>query len=76
MRRFPFRLIILQATNSGQLYILVGERTVREYKADITEVIEPQIKELIERAEKGMKILERREASLQAKVCPSDFILR
>jgi len=51
-----------------KLYILVGERTVREYKADITEVIEPQIKELIERAEKGLKILERREASLQAKV--------
>jgi Spc19 len=51
-----------------QFYILVNERTVREYKADITEAIEPQIKELIERAEKGLKLLERRESSLQAKV--------
>jgi DASH complex subunit SPC19 len=51
-----------------QFYILVGEKTVREYKADITEVIEPQIKELIERSEKGLRLLERREHSLQAKV--------
>ncbi|KAF9651699.1 hypothetical protein BDM02DRAFT_3184218 [Thelephora ganbajun] len=48
-------------------FTLVSETTVREYKSDLREVIEPQVNELIERAEKGLRVLERREASLKAR---------
>ena len=51
-----------------QYFTLVSENTVREYKSDLREVIEPQVNELIERAEKGLRVLERREASLKARV--------
>lgn len=51
-----------------KFFTLVSENTVREYKSDLREVIEPQVNELIERAEKGLRVLERREASLKARV--------
>ena len=37
--------------------MLVDEGTVRKYKADLTDEIEPQINELLARAEKGIKAL-------------------
>jgi DASH complex subunit SPC19 len=41
---------------------------VRKYKADLAEEIEPSIYELIERAEQGLKALEKKESALQTKV--------
>lgn len=41
---------------------------MKKYKEDLGEEIEPQILELIERAKKGLKALERKHYSLQAKV--------
>ncbi|KIJ69815.1 hypothetical protein HYDPIDRAFT_171793 [Hydnomerulius pinastri MD-312] len=51
-----------------KVFLLVDEGTVRKYKADLTDEIEPQINELIERAEKGLKTLSRKEGLIQNKV--------
>ncbi len=50
------------------MFLLVDESTVRRYKADLTDEIEPQINELLLRAEKGLQVLLKRESMLQAKV--------
>jgi DASH complex subunit SPC19 len=46
----------------------VGDETVRKYKADLTDEIEPAIFELIELAEQGLKSLQKKEAVLKTKV--------
>ncbi len=46
----------------------MDEGTVRRYKADLTDEIEPQINELLSRAERGLQVLLKRESMLQAKV--------
>ena len=48
--------------------MLIDEATVRRYRADLTDEIEPQIGELISRATKGLEILQRRESALKSKV--------
>jgi DASH complex subunit SPC19 len=52
----------------SQVFLLVGDETVRKYKADLTDEIEPAINELIELAEQGLKSLQKKEAVLQTKV--------
>lgn len=56
--------------NYAQVFLLIDEATVRRYKADLTDEMEPQINELISRAEKGLQILLKRESMLRAKVSP------
>ena len=46
----------------------MNESTVRQYKTDLAEEVEPQILELVERAKKGLKQLERQHNALKAKV--------
>ncbi|OJT07118.1 hypothetical protein TRAPUB_2052 [Trametes pubescens] len=53
--------------DSERVFLLVDESTVRRYKADLTDEIEPQINELLLRAEKGLQVLLKRESMLQAK---------
>ncbi|KAJ7928499.1 Spc19-domain-containing protein [Mycena leptocephala] len=53
---------------SQRVFLLVGDETVRKYKADLTDEIEPAINELIELAEQGLKSLQKKEAVLQTKV--------
>ncbi|EJD01358.1 uncharacterized protein FOMMEDRAFT_89977 [Fomitiporia mediterranea MF3/22] len=53
---------------SQRVYLFVNESMVKKYKEDLTEEIEPQILELIERAKKGLKALERKQHSLKTKV--------
>ncbi|KAJ6593586.1 Spc19-domain-containing protein [Mycena capillaripes] len=53
---------------SQRVFLLVGEETVRKYKADLTDEIEPAINELIELAEQGLKSLQKKESVLQTKV--------
>ena len=55
------------------MFLLIDEGTVRQYKADLTDEIEPQINELLERAEKGAKALCRKESLIQTKVRPPDL---
>ncbi|OSX59327.1 hypothetical protein POSPLADRAFT_1150991 [Postia placenta MAD-698-R-SB12] len=52
----------------AKVFLLIDEATVRRYKADLTDEIEPQINELISRAEKGLRILLKKESTLKAKV--------
>jgi DASH complex subunit SPC19 len=51
-----------------QVFLLVGENTVQKYQADLGGEIDPQIIELVSRAEKGMKALQMKESILRAKV--------
>ena len=53
------------------MFLLVDEGTVKKYKADLSDEIEPQITELISRAEKGMEALQKKRLLLQTKVRPS-----
>ena len=55
------------------MFLLIDEATVRQYKADLTDEIEPQINELLDRAEKGVKALFRKESQMQTKVGPLDI---
>jgi DASH complex subunit SPC19 len=50
------------------VFLLVDEDTVEKYKADLSDEIEPQITELISRAEKGMKVLQKKHLALRTKV--------
>ena len=49
------------------MFLLVGESTVRRYKDDITDEIEPQIRELLSRAQKGLGLVVKREHLLRTK---------
>ncbi|KII94616.1 hypothetical protein PLICRDRAFT_97607 [Plicaturopsis crispa FD-325 SS-3] len=53
---------------SQKVFLLIDEGTVRKYKSELTEEIEPQINELIERATNGKTALMKKQALLQAKV--------
>ena len=55
-------------TALAQVFLLVDESTVRRYKADLTDEIEPQVTELLSRAEKGLNVLLKKESMLQTKV--------
>ncbi|KAI0355286.1 hypothetical protein OH77DRAFT_1424776 [Trametes cingulata] len=59
---------ISKVLQSERVFLLIDESTVRRYKADLTDEIEPQINELLSRAEKGLQVLLKRENMLQAKV--------
>ncbi|KAI0677255.1 DASH complex subunit Spc19 [Trametes maxima] len=58
---------ISKVLDSDRVFLLVDESTVRRYKADLTDEIEPQIFELLSRAEKGLQVLLKKESMLQAK---------
>ena len=51
-----------------QVFLLVDEGTVKKYKADLSDEIEPQITELVSRAEKGLEALQKKRLLLQTKV--------
>ncbi|KAI0722374.1 Spc19-domain-containing protein [Cerioporus squamosus] len=59
---------ISNVLKSERVFLLIDESTVRKYKADLTDEIEPQINELLSRAEKGLQLLLKKEGVLQAKV--------
>ena len=51
----------------SQVFLLVDEGTIRKYKSDLTEEIEPQINELLLRAEKGLRLLMKQEGLLRTR---------
>lgn len=50
------------------MFLVVNEETIKKYKSDLADEVEPTITELIERAEQGLVALEKKEALLKAKV--------
>jgi DASH complex subunit SPC19 len=46
----------------------VDESTINRYKTDLVDEIEPQITELLDRADKGLKAMAKQESHLQSKV--------
>ncbi|GBE79794.1 DASH complex subunit SPC19 [Sparassis crispa] len=59
---------ITRVLENERVFLLIDEATVRRYKADLTDEIEPQINELLSRAEKGLQILLKRESTLRTRV--------
>ncbi|KAJ7729528.1 Spc19-domain-containing protein [Mycena maculata] len=57
-----------QVLQSQRVFLLVGDETVRKYKSELTDEIEPAINELIVLAEQGLKSLQKKESVLQTKV--------
>ncbi len=49
---------------------------MKKYKADLSDEIEPQITELISRAEKGLETLQKKRLLLQTKVTDIPHVLR
>ncbi|KAI6040444.1 Spc19-domain-containing protein [Pisolithus marmoratus] len=54
--------------DSQRVFLLIDEATVRRYRSDLADEIEPQINELIDRAEQGLKLLRRKEGLMHSKV--------
>ncbi|KZT66052.1 hypothetical protein DAEQUDRAFT_675816 [Daedalea quercina L-15889] len=59
---------ITKVLENERVFLLIDEFTVRKYKADLTDEIEPQVNELIARAERGLQILLKKESMLQTKI--------
>jgi hypothetical protein len=53
----------------------VDEGTVKRYKGDLIDEVEPAINELIERTENGLKLLLKKESQLKAKASPPVVLL-
>ncbi|KAG6861974.1 hypothetical protein C0995_009158 [Termitomyces sp. Mi166 len=53
---------------SQRVFLLIDEGTVKKYKADLVDEIEPAVNELIERAEQGLNALYKKESALQTKL--------
>ncbi|KAG5338313.1 hypothetical protein C0989_007588 [Termitomyces sp. Mn162] len=53
---------------SQRVFLLIDEGTVKKYKADLVDEIEPAVNELLERAEQGINTLYKKESALQTKV--------
>lgn len=51
-----------------QVFLLVNENTVKQYKTNLADEIEPAISELIERAEQGLASLEKTQQLLETNV--------
>lgn len=51
-----------------QVFMLIDDSTVRRYKSDLIDEVEPVISELLEKSEQGLKTLNRKENHLQIKV--------
>ncbi|KAG5648725.1 hypothetical protein DXG03_000072 [Asterophora parasitica] len=52
---------------SQRVFLLIDEGTVKKYKADLVDEIEPSVNELIQRAEHGLRGLEKKKSALQTK---------
>jgi len=48
--------------------MLVDDSTVKRYKSDLTDEVEPVVSELIEKSEQGLKALQKKEHQLKLKV--------
>ncbi|KAF9527972.1 Spc19-domain-containing protein [Crepidotus variabilis] len=53
---------------SDRVFLLVNERTIKDYKLNLAEEVEPAISELIQRAEQGLTSLEKQQQLLETKV--------
>ncbi|KAF7432786.1 hypothetical protein PC9H_004729 [Pleurotus ostreatus] len=54
--------------DNERVFLLVDEGTIRRYKADLIDEVEPAINELIERAEQGLERMQKKESVLEAKL--------
>ncbi|PPQ95884.1 hypothetical protein CVT26_015576 [Gymnopilus dilepis] len=51
-----------------RVFLLVNEDTIKRYKRGLEDEVEPAISDLIDRAEQGLALLERKAQTLEAKV--------
>lgn len=65
--QFPL-VYLISAHANPKVFLLVNEDTIKRYKNDLADEVEPTINELIGRAEQGLAALEKKEVSLKTKV--------
>jgi len=58
---------ITKVMQNERVFLLVNEDTIRRYKSNLADEIEPAISELIQRAEQGLASLEKQKELLKAK---------
>ena len=66
--KVTFRELIRICVCRRKVFLLVDEGTIKRYKSELADEIEPAIAELIERAEQGLAAMLKKEAALQIKV--------
>jgi len=59
---------ITKVLENQRVFLLVDEGTVKRYKGDLADEVEPQITELMKRAEQGLEALMKKEGLLQTKL--------
>ncbi|KAG6854466.1 hypothetical protein C0991_006545 [Blastosporella zonata] len=60
--------LALEIDQQPYVFLLIDEGTVKRYKSDLIDEIEPSVNELIERAEQGLHALYKKESTLQSKI--------
>ncbi|KXN89509.1 hypothetical protein AN958_05671 [Leucoagaricus sp. SymC.cos] len=66
--RRPNTLVECSSQSRRQVFLLVNEDTIKRYKNDLAEEVEPTISGLIERAEQGLAALEKKETMTRTKL--------
>ncbi|KAF5363628.1 hypothetical protein D9756_000326 [Leucocoprinus leucothites] len=59
---------MMKVLGNERVFLLVNEDTIKRYKTDLADEVEPTINELIERAEHGLAALEKKEGLLKTKL--------
>ncbi|KAJ3568820.1 hypothetical protein NP233_g5465 [Leucocoprinus birnbaumii] len=59
---------MVRILNNERVFLLVNEDTIKKYKTDLADEVEPTINELIERAELGLAAFEKKETLLKTKL--------
>lgn len=59
---------MMKILKNERVFLLVNEDTIRKFKADLADEVEPTIIEFMERAEDGLRALEKKEALLKSKL--------
>jgi len=67
-RYCPMWSLTVHSYTHRQVFLLVNEETVKRFKTNLADEIEPAISELIERAEQGLVTLEKKQQLLETKV--------
>jgi len=59
---------MMKVLDNQRVFLLINESTVKRYKTEIADEVEPQITELLKRAEQGLETLVKKETLLKNKL--------
>jgi len=58
----------MKVLETQRVFLLIDESTVKRYQTEIADEVEPQITELLKRAEQGLEVLVKKETLLKNKL--------